>query len=319
MTVANTPSPKVPVLIPGASPRVQAWARTAGVTRAQDRFSAEDVERWAAKEGLSQTATLIDVEEALGGLFSSQSSGDVVKRPLVVLGFEWVAGRDPSLVASWKNASPETDPMTLSCGVEEPTIRKYPRWSFADIDLILVGEWRGRLVFCDPEGAIYLLHGEAGTFDVIAGTPRVALEQIAIEEELWSAIGHFVTVRILGDCGAVIADALSLPLTPEASDNLVRTYEGPSILVRQRRARGPTQEEAQIVTSDPARACEAALAARASFPAAKIKVHPRTEEARAHIQALVAAGLGDEWSLTSTPMEEAMSADNEDPDESDPQ
>ncbi|KYF88937.1 hypothetical protein BE20_19440 [Sorangium cellulosum] len=305
---------------PHGSERLARWARTGRVVRTSTQLDEASVAQWARERGITPWPALARCEQDLGGLLAPGGGGagdaDPLSRPAIVLGLGLLMRAPETLVASWSRAyqtSPD-EPLLLSCGVEEPQVRRYLLWSWRGHDLVFIGEWRGRFVFCDAAGAIWRYDGLAGQLDVAAGTPRAFLERIALEEHLWSEWGHYVPVHVFADVGTETAHRLGLRVVREATDELVQTYEGDGVLLRQLAEYGPNRTEVLVAGLDAGRVVEAVRAARALAPNSKVKVFSETGQGAALVNALIEAGIGDRWSLTATELQEKLASEGDAPD-----
>jgi hypothetical protein len=288
---------------PAGSPRVARWAASRRVVRSAPRLAEAEVARWVADAGAPFLAPLADWERALGG-FVAPGLRDPLGPPLLLFGLAATSLAPEALARAHRGAGLPADdaPMMMSCGVEEPQRVRHPTWRWRDHELVFLGEWRERYVFCDRGGALWLLHADVGDLRVVAASPATFLEQLALQEHLWDHLGHLAPVRVFADVGAPVAARLGLAPVPEASDELVQVHEGGGLWLWQQRAHGPSPTEMRVLGADLDRVVAAVAAARELAPGARIKAWDAGE---ALLDRLVAAGLGDRGSLTATVFQDA--------------
>jgi hypothetical protein len=282
---------------PPRSARVATWARRCGVVRCPVQLDEAGVMRWLTSRRMPRWRVLAECERAFGGVLSTGSYGeegsDPLSRPRVVLGVGLIESAPEALVARWSTAlnDPDAPLVGMSCFLEPPRARDYLLWGWRGQAFVFVGEWFGRYLFCDEQGAIYCFHEDGGELEVMAGAPGTLLEQIAIKEQLWRELGDFVTVHVFADTGAEVARRLGLGHAEEASDELIQTYEGGGLLIQQRRAYGPNFLEMRVVSRDLDGMLRAVREARALCPDAAVRVWESSAAATAHVEALVNAGV----------------------------
>jgi hypothetical protein len=282
---------------PPGSARVAAWALRRGVVRCPVQLDDDGVMRWLTSRRMPRWRALAGCERAFGGVLSTGSYGeegsDPLSRPKVVLGVGLIESAPEALVARWSTAlnNPDAPLVGMSCFLEPPRARDYLLWGWRQQTFLFVGEWFGRYLFCDENGVIHCFHEDGGELEVIAGAPGTLLEQIAIKEQLWRELGDFVTVHVFADTGAEVARRLGLQRVEEACDDLIQTYEGSGLLIQQRRAYGPSFLEMRVVSGDLEAMVRAVREARSVCPDAAVRVWESSTEARAHVAALVNAGM----------------------------
>ncbi|WP_437502986.1 hypothetical protein [Sorangium sp. So ce1099] len=292
---------------PAGSARVEAWARARRVLRCPHlQLDEAAAQTWARVRRLPAWPALRTCERELGGLVAPADAApmdaDPLGRPAVLLGLGVLARAPEELVRWWNLTSqdPAEEPAIMSCGVEEPRARGYLVWSWREHTLVVIGEWRERILCCDERGAIWRHDGNDGVLDVASGTPRTLLERVALEEQLWRELGHWVPVHVFADVGAQVAGQLGLSAIAEATDHLVQTYEGDGLWLWQLVEYGPNRTEIRVVGQDVSRVVDVVRAARALAPEARVKVWSSTRPGNLLVDALVEAGLGDPWSLTAS-------------------